>query len=180
MSESKQELRAGYTRNEYVELYYLSNASITKVAWCVMLTLVWTAVAFGAVYAALFGLPEDINLVLLLISAAVLVFAAVYLPLYPSLTKNMVRKHVDREYLSGDRRDNTKTIVVSRKGLEVFSFGAGRMFSWNRVEKVREDRTHILFLYQGGETLLLPKDCMEEETLRLLRERSGCKVTFYP
>jgi len=180
VSESKLELRAGYTRNEYVELYYLSNAGLPKVFWSLMLTLIWTAVVLAVVYAVLFGLPEDINLVFLGVSAAIMVFGAVYLPLYPSLTRNMVRKHVDKEYLSGDRRDNTKTVIVSKKGLEVVSFGVSRMFVWNRVEKIHEDRTHILFLYQGGETLLLPKDCMDDETVELLRERAGGKVTLYP
>ncbi len=181
MGEKKIELQADYFREDYAALYYLSNAVLSKPVWYAVLAVIWTVVVLGAVYAFVFGLPEGTNLTLFGCMAAVLVFAGIYLPLYPSLTRRLARKLVDREYLEGKRRDNQKSVSLGKKGLEVESFGSRRFFPWSEVEKIKADQNHLLLFFQNQSPVLLPRKSLTEHTEKLLRERGGVRrIVQYP
>lgn len=181
MSEQKTAFPVDYFKEEYAALYYLSNAVISKPVWYVVLTVVWTVVVLGGVYSFIFGLPEGVNLPIFIGFAVMLVFAGIYLPLYPSLTRRLAEKIVAREYLEGKRRDNKKEITLGKKGIEVTSFGKTKLFPWSKGEKIRADQNYMAIFFQGEDPILIPKKDLTGQMEKMLRESSGIRrIVQYP
>lgn len=180
MSEKKAELSIYYTREEYMEFYYLSHSVLSKPSWFIATTLVLTILVLGILFTVLTDLPADLNPMLLYGVGAVLAAAGAYLIFYPRLTRKLSAKVVDGEYQSGEKQDNRKRMAVGDKGVTVESFDHRRFFPWEQVVDLRGDEKFLLLRYENGDGVLLPRLGLSEAALHFVVERVGKKLKLYP
>ena len=180
MADEKNRFQSTYTKEDYINLYYLYGIAIPKWIWVLVIAVVWTALFLIALRIVSTRLEDQQNYIFLIVLLAMLIFSAIYLPLYPKLTKRMAVKQVDKEYILGDREDNKKMLEVSPKGIHVTSYGARRYFSWYDVRKIKQNKTHTLLIFPTGEPMIMKNKEVTPKIAGWIRNASNKKTRIYP